>query len=106
MKYSERLAPAGALTAALLSLSCCVPLGFAAALGFAGISVFAGKYQGWLIAASVVLLALGVVQLVRKPVCQRRSPASVALLCVAAVLVVSITLFPQLIASLFADHFR
>jgi hypothetical protein len=106
VKHLQKLAPVGALMAALISISCCVPLGFTAALGLAGVSVFAGKHQGWLIGASIVLLLLGTVQVVRKPVCQRRSRTNRVLLCLAGALVVSVVLFPQLIASLFADHFR
>jgi hypothetical protein len=106
MKHSEKLAPAGALAAALVSISCCVPLGFMAALGVAGLSVFAAEYQGWLIAASVVLVAVGSIQLVRKPICRRRSRTSIVLLCLSSALVVAVVLFPQRIASLLADQFR
>lgn len=104
MKHFEKIAPAGALTAALLSLSCCVPLGITAAFGLAGISLFASTHQLWLIAASIGMLLLGMVQLLRRPVCQRRSRTSVVLLCVAAVLVVAVTFFPQSIASFLADR--
>jgi hypothetical protein len=106
MKHSEKLAPAGALAAALISVSCCVPIGFTAALGFAGISVFASEYQGLLIATSIVFLVLGVMQLLRRPVCQRRSRTNIVLLCASAALVASVLLFPQFIASLMADHLR
>lgn len=104
MNHSEKLAPAGALTAALLSISCCVPLGIPAAFGLAGISLFASRYQVWLIGASVVLLLVGVMQLFRRPVCQRRSRTSIVILCVSAGLVVAVTLFPQSIASFLADR--
>jgi len=104
MKHSEKLAPAGALTAAVISISCCVPFGITAAFGLAGISMFASRYQLWLIGASVLLLLIGVIQLVRKPVCQRRSPTSIVFLCVSAVLVGAVTLFPQSIAGFLADR--
>ena len=103
MKHTEKLAPAGALTAALISISCCVPFGITAAFGLAGISMFASRYQLWLIGASVLLLLMGVVQIVRRPACHRRSPTSIVLLCVSAVLVGAVTLFPQSIAGFLAD---
>ena len=104
MKHYEKLAPTGALAAALLSISCCVPFGITAALGLASISMLATRYQPWLIGASLGLLVLGVIQLVRKPHCRRRSRTSIALLCVSAVLIVGVTLFPQQIAGFLADH--
>src|SRR5687767_36187 len=104
MKHSEKLAPAAAMTAALFSISCCIPFGITAALGLAGISMFASKYQLGLIIASVLLLIAGVIQLVRKPACQHRSRTSIVLLCISAVLVTAVTVFPQSIASFMADH--
>jgi hypothetical protein len=104
MKHSDKLAPAGALTAALISISCCLPFSIPAALGLAGLSMFASVNQVWLIGASLVLLSVGVIQLFRKPTCQRRSRTSIAFLCVAAVLVVAVTLFPQSIAGFLADR--
>lgn len=105
MKHSDKLAPAGALTAALISISCCLPFSIPAALGLAGLSMFASVNQVWLIGASFVLLSVGVIQLLRKPTCQRRSRMSIVFLCVAAVLVVAVTLFPQSIAAFLADRF-
>jgi hypothetical protein len=104
MKHSEKFAPAGAFAAALLSLTCCVPFGITAAVGLAGISMFASRYQGWLIGASVVLLVIGLIQFFRRPACRRRSPASMVLLSLSAGLVVTVVLFPQAIAGFFADH--
>ena len=105
MKISEKAAPAGALTAALLSISCCLPFSIPAALGLAGISIFASQYQIWLIGASVLLLAVGLIQLVRKPACRpRRSRASIVLLCISAVLVLAVVFLPQEIGGFLADH--
>ena len=104
MKYSDKLASVGAATAALVSISCCLPFGITAAFGLAGLSMFASAYQVWLIAASVVLLIIGIVQLVWRPVCQRRSRISIGLLVVAAVSVVAVTLFPESIAGFLADR--
>ena len=104
MRISERIAPAGALTAALISISCCLPFSIPAALGLAGIATFASHNQLWLIAASVVLLLAGVIQLVRRPSCQRRSRTSIALLCISAVLVFAVVFLPEAIAAFLADH--
>ena len=104
MKHADKLAPAGALTAALLSLTCCLPFSIPAALGLAGISVFASVNQVWLIGASFLLLGIGVIQLRRQPACQRRSNTSIVLLGVAAALVAAVILLPQSIAGLLADR--
>lgn len=104
MKHAEKLAPAGALTAALISISCCLPLSIPAALGVAGLAMFVSVYQLWLMIASVLLLMVGIIQVVRKPACQRRSRTSIVFLCLAAVLVIAITFFPQSIAGVLADH--
>lgn len=66
--------------------------------------MFASVYQLWLIGASLLLLVVGAIQLVRSPTCQRRSRTSVVFLCVAAVLVLAVTFFPQSIAGILADH--
>ena len=104
MKHVEKLAPAGALTAALISISCCLPFSIPAALGLAGVAMFASVYQLWLIIASILLLTIGIIQVVRRPACHRRSRTSIVFLCLAAVLVLAVTFFPQSIAGLLADH--
>ena len=104
MRLSEKIAPAGALTAALISISCCLPFSIPAALGLAGISVFASQNQLWLIGASLILLSIGVIQVVRRRACQRRSRTSIVVLSVSAVLVLLVVFFPQAIAGFLADH--
>jgi len=104
MRHSDKLAPTGALAAALLSFSCCVPLGITAGLGLAGVSMFASRHQGWFMGASVGLLAVGFVQLARAPRCRRRSRTSIATLAVSAVVVAAVVLFPQEIAGFLADR--
>jgi hypothetical protein len=104
MSLSEKIAPAGALTAALISISCCLPFSIPAALGLAGLSMFASANQLWLIGASVVLLIVGTIQIIRKPACQRRSRGSIVLLCVSALLVMAVVFLPQLIAGFLADY--
>jgi hypothetical protein len=104
MRFGEKVAPVGALTAALISITCCLPFSIPAAVGLAGLSMFASQNQLFLIAASVILLLIGVVQIFRKGTCQRRSRTSIALLCVASGLLVAVVFFPQAIAGFLADH--
>jgi hypothetical protein len=104
MRISDNVAPVGALTAALVSISCCLPFSIPAALGLAGVSMFASHNQAWLIGGSLLLLGIGVVQLFRRRTCQRRSRASVALLCASAVLVFAVVFLPEAISGFLADH--
>jgi len=104
MRIGDKVAPVGALTAALVSISCCLPFSIPAALGLAGISMFASQNQAWLIGGSLALLAVGGIQLVRRPKCQRRSRASITLLCVSAVLVFAVVFLPEVISGFLADH--
>lgn len=104
MKIGDKVAPIGALTAALISISCCLPFSIPAALGLAGISMFASQNQVWLIGGSLVMLAVGVIQLVRRPTCKRRSGISIALLCASAVLVFAVVFLPEVISGFLADQ--
>ena len=104
MRVGDKVAPVGALTAALISISCCLPFSIPAALGLAGISMFASRNQAWLIGGSLVLLGIGVVQMIRRPTCQRRSRTSIALLCASAVLVFAVVFLPEVISGFLADH--
>ena len=103
MRIAERATPVAAVIAAFSTLACCLPLGFLGAIGLAGLSVRTQTARPWLLVGSLVLLALGFVQLYRSgKQCRKRSPLSVALFWVAAAAVLLIVLFPQLIASLVA----
>jgi len=102
MNVSERSAPAAAIVAALSTLACCVPLGFLGAVGLAGISVWAQHYRLWLLLASVGFLCIGSVQLYFRKSCGKRNTASLVIFWTAVVVVILVTLFPQLIASLIA----
>lgn len=104
MRISEKVAPVGALTAAIVSISCCLPFSISAALGLAGVSMFASQNQFWLIAGSLVLLGVGVIQLVRRPICRRRSRTSIVLLCASAALVFAVVFLPEVISGFLADH--
>jgi hypothetical protein len=103
MKLTERGAPAAAIVAALSTLACCVPLGFLGVLGLASLSVWAQRFRPWLLGGAIVLLFVGLAQLYfGKSSCRRRSTASVVLFWTAVVVVILVTLFPQVIAGLIA----
>jgi hypothetical protein len=103
MKVIERATPVGAILAALATMSCCLPFSFLAALGLAGASARLQAARPWLIVGACVLLCVGCVQLYRgRNQCKKRSPLSVALFWTAAVIVLLIILFPQVIANLVA----
>ena len=103
MKFAERATPVAAVDAALSTLACCLPLGFLGAIGLAGASVWAQSLRPWLLGSAGVLMGIGFVQIYRsRKQCTKRSPVSVALFWSAAVIVLFIILFPQLIASLIA----
>ena len=59
MKNSEQLTPAAAAVTALATLLCCVPTTFAAAVATTSVGLFVADYQGWFLAASVLLIAIG-----------------------------------------------
>ena len=104
MKAVERTAPAAAILAALSALTCCLPFGIVGALGLASVSVWIAPLRPWLLGAAVLLLVLGFWQIYRRGnQCNvRRSRVSVALFWLAAIVVLFVTVFPQLIANLLA----
>ena len=100
---AERATPVAAVIAALSTLACCLPFAFLGAVGLAGASVRLQALRPWLLASSGILLVVGFVQLyVRRNQCQRRSTLSIVLFWGAAVIVLLVILFPQLIANLIA----
>jgi len=103
MRVAERATPVAAVVAALSTLACCLPLTFLGALGLAGASLRLQSLRPWLLVIAAVLLGVGFIQLyVRRDQCQKRSPLSIALFWVAAVVVILVIAFPQVIASLIA----
>jgi len=103
MRVAERVTPVAAVVAALSTLACCLPLTFLGALGLAGASVRLESARPWLLAIAAVLLGIGFIQLyVRRNRCQKRSPLSITLFWIAAVVILLVILFPQVIASLIA----
>jgi hypothetical protein len=77
---------------------------FAGALGTAGLSAAMLEYRGWFIGASLGLLAIGFMQVYRRPSeCAQRSRVSVVVLWTSAIVVTALLVMPQLIAALLAD---
>lgn len=98
-------ASVGAILSSLATMGCCLPLGFAGALGAAGASAFLLRFRPWLLALSVVLLGIGFWQQRRARLCSlKRSYLSAVLLWTAVVFVVAMVVFPQQIAGFIADH--
>lgn len=104
MKAIERAAPAAAILAALSALTCCLPFGIVGALGLASVSVWIAPLRPWLLGGAVLLLGVGFWQIYRRGnQCNAgRSRFSVALFWLALVVVLFVTVFPQLIANLLA----
>jgi hypothetical protein len=95
----------GAILSSLATMGCCLPLGFAGALGAAGASAFVQRFRPWLPALSILLLGIGFWQQRRARLCAvKRNYLSTVLLWTAVVLVVAMIVFPQEIAGFIADH--
>lgn len=106
MSAGERLAPIAAAFSAVTTLLCCLPLSFAGALGAAGLSAAVLEYRLWLMGASLALLAVGFLQVYRRPSqCARRSRVTLFVLWTSAIVVMVLLLMPQLVATLLADWF-
>jgi len=103
MKHSEKITPVAAAVSAVSTIACCLPSGIAAAAGAAGLGVVVEPLRPWLLGLSSALLVLGFVQRYRSNrSCRRRSPASIAVFLISAIVVVGILLFPQISAGLLA----
>ncbi len=104
-KGSGISASLGAIVSSLVTMGCCLPLGFAGALGAAGASAFVQRFRPWLLALSIVLLGIGFWQQRRARLCSvKRNYLSAVLLWAAVVCVVAMIVFPQEIAGFIADH--
>lgn len=98
-------ASAAAILSSIATISCCLPLGFAAALGTGAASAFFTTLRPWLLGISVVLIAFGFWQQSRATQCSVKGrKVGQILLWSAVVVVVAMILFPQQIAGFLADH--
>ena len=95
-----------AILSSVATISCCLPLGFAAALGAGAASAFFTTLRPWLLGLSVALLGLGFWQQHRAKQCSIRSRMiGTVLLWTALVVVLGMILLPQEIAAFIADRF-
>ena len=95
-----------AILSSVATISCCLPLGFAAALGAGAASAFFTTLRPWLLGLSVALLGLGFWQQHRAKQCAARGRwLGNVLLWSAVVVVLAMILFPQEIAAVIADRF-
>jgi hypothetical protein len=95
----------GAIVSSVATMACCLPLGFAGALGAAGASAFMQRFRPWLLGLSIALLGVGFWQQRGAKLCAvKRSYWSAVLLWTAVALVVATIVFPQEIAGFLADH--
>jgi hypothetical protein len=95
-----------AILGSVATIGCCLPIGFAAALGVGAASAFFTTLRPWLLALSVVLIAVGFWQQHRAKQCAVRGRwLGSALLWVAVLVVVGMVLFPQQVAGFIADRF-
>jgi hypothetical protein len=104
MKHGEKVAPVMAALTGLATLTCCLPMGFAAAAAAASLSMAVAAYQPWFLGASVLLLLVGAVQLRQtRRACGTHSYSSLMVFGVCALVVTLVVLFPDVVAGIFAD---
>lgn len=95
-----------AMMAAFATITCCLPLGFAGAVGIGLASAFFAALRPWLLGLAIVLIGLGFWQQHRAKQCAVRGRwIGNVLLWTALVVVLGMILFPQQIAGLIANSF-
>jgi len=93
------------MACAFAALSCCLPLGFLAAMGAAGASGFVSTMRPWFLLMSVALIAFGFWQQRRAKQCDVRGRLlSQVLLWFSVAVVAGMIFFPQEIAGFLADR--
>lgn len=99
-------ASVGAILTSLATISCCLPLGFAAALGAGAASAFFTTLRPWFLGLSVVLIGLGFWQQHRAKQCAIRGRwLGTVILWAAVAVVLGMILLPQQIAGFIAGGF-
>lgn len=94
-----------AIVSSLATMACCVPFGFAAAIGAAGASAFLLRFRSWFLLLSVAMIGLGFWQQRRAKQCAVKGRVIGQFLLWAAVaILLAMILFPQQIAGFLADH--
>jgi hypothetical protein len=106
MKPATKVMPVAAAVTALSTLACCLPIGLSAAIGVAGLAVAIEPYRHFFVIASVIFLAVGLFQLYRfKQTCRKGTRSGIAAFSIAAIIVLGVSLFPQVVAVVVADLF-
>ena len=104
MKHAEKVAPVAAAVTAVATIVCCLPVAFAAAVATTSLAMVVSTFQPAFVAASLLLLGVGLVQLWRMPrSCAGRPTASVVVYSLSAAVVLLVVLFPQVLAGILAD---
>lgn len=104
MRVGERATPILGALSAVATLACCLPVGGAALLGLGGLLGGAAQYQAWLFPASGLLLAVGGLLIWRsRRICHRTSQVSLVILGLSIVIVLTVLLFPQMVAGVLTD---
>jgi hypothetical protein len=94
-----------AIVSSLATMTCCVPLGFAAAIGTAGASAFLLRFRPWFLVLSIALIGVGFWQQRSAKRCAVKGLIiGQCLLWSAVAIVLAMILFPQQIAGFLADH--
>ncbi|HEV2299454.1 MAG TPA: hypothetical protein VGR72_13170 [Candidatus Acidoferrales bacterium] len=92
-----------AVLSSFVTMACCLPLGFAAALGAGAASAFFTTLRFWFLGLSIVLIGIGFWTQRRAKRCAIRGRwVGNVFLWAAVVVVVGMILFPQQIAELLA----
>jgi hypothetical protein len=95
-----------AIASSIATMACCVPLGFAAAIGAAGVSAFLLRFRPCFLVLSIALIGVGFWQQRRATQCAVKGRLlGQMLLWTAVAIVLAMILFPQQIAGFLADHF-
>ena len=91
-----------AIVSSLATIACCVPLGFAAAIGAAGVLL---RFRPWFLVLSIALIGVGFWQQRRAKQCAVKGRVlGQMLLWTAVAIILAMIVFPQQIAGFLADH--
>jgi hypothetical protein len=108
VKHTDKIAPVAAALSALATLTCCLPVGVAAAAATASVAAVIAPLRPWFLGVSTALLAVGAIQVTRARACAtgRARIMSVIVWSASVVIVFLVAWFPQLIAAMLADLIR